>query len=172
MEENADLWERAGHEPQRVGRAGGDVSGADAVLLAVPEEAIAAALAGAGDLSSTPVIDATNAIRRPRPDGFDSLAAYVKSLTGGPVAKAFNANFANLYGEIDAQSSTPSCIYAADDDAKDVTEQLIADAGYDPVAIGDLSAARAVEDFLATLFGALQAGGAPVFYRVAPAGGL
>jgi len=168
----ADLWEAAGHEVQRVGSEGADVSGADVVLLAVPEEKIAAAFASAGDLSSTPVIDATNLVRGERPGGFDSLAVYVKSLTGGPVAKAFNANFANLYGEIGAQSSKPSCVYAADTEAKDVTERLIADAGYEPVGIGDLSAARAVEDFVAVLFGAYGVGNAPVFYRIAPAGTL
>jgi predicted dinucleotide-binding enzyme len=34
----ADLWERAGHQVTRLGRDGGDVSAADAVLLAVPGE--------------------------------------------------------------------------------------------------------------------------------------
>src|SRR5215208_2882207 len=32
----ADLWERAGHEVARIGREGGDVSDAEAVLVAVP----------------------------------------------------------------------------------------------------------------------------------------
>ena len=45
-------------------------------------------------LEGVPVIDAINVVRGARPEGFESLAEYVKSLTGGPVAKAFNANFA------------------------------------------------------------------------------
>ena len=40
----ADLWERAGHELQRIGREGGDVSDAEAVVLAVPGGTIAEAL--------------------------------------------------------------------------------------------------------------------------------
>src|SRR3954453_2526492 len=40
----ADIWERAGHQVTRLGRDGGDVSGADAVSLAVPGEAIREAL--------------------------------------------------------------------------------------------------------------------------------
>jgi 8-hydroxy-5-deazaflavin:NADPH oxidoreductase len=42
----ADLWERAGHELTRIGREGGDVSDAEAVLVAVPDGAIADALDG------------------------------------------------------------------------------------------------------------------------------
>ena len=41
----ADLWERAGHQVTRLGRDGGDVSDADAVLVAVPGGAIVARLA-------------------------------------------------------------------------------------------------------------------------------
>lgn len=36
----ADLWERAGHRVTRLGRGGGDVSAAEAVLLAVPGTAL------------------------------------------------------------------------------------------------------------------------------------
>lgn len=40
----ADLWEGAGHELQRIGQEGGDVSDAEAVVVAVPGGAIADAL--------------------------------------------------------------------------------------------------------------------------------
>jgi len=40
----ADLWEQAGHEVTRIGKEGGDVSEADAVLVAVPGGSIEAAL--------------------------------------------------------------------------------------------------------------------------------
>ena len=39
-----DLWEKAGHEVTRIGKDGGDVSEADAVLVAVPGGSIEAAL--------------------------------------------------------------------------------------------------------------------------------
>ena len=40
----ADLWEKAGHDVTRVGREGGDVSEAEAVLVAVPGGTIVQAL--------------------------------------------------------------------------------------------------------------------------------
>jgi predicted dinucleotide-binding enzyme len=163
----ARLWRDAGHEVTEIGREGGDASGADAVLLAVPSGAIGDALASVSGIGSTPVIDATNFIGGERPAGFDSLAEYVKSVTGAPVAKAFNSNFAVLYDRLGKTRARPSMVYAADDEARDVTEQLIRDAGYDPVSVGGLDAARAVEDFLKIVFGAFQAGGSRVMYRIA-----
>src|SRR5438067_2196041 len=97
----AQLWREAGHDVTELGREGGDAAGADVVLLAVPAGAIADALGKVSGLDGVPVVDATNVIRDPRPDGFDSLAAYVKSLTGAPVSKAFNSNFARRYGDLD-----------------------------------------------------------------------
>lgn len=162
-----DLWRRAGHEVVEVGRDGGDCSGSDAVLLAVPQTAIAEALGSVAGLEGVPVIDAINAVRGPRPEGFDSLAEYVKSLTGGPVAKAFNTNFASLYDRIGEARATASMVYAADDEAREVTETLIRAAGFEPVSAGGLENARAVEDFIAVIFAVAGQSG-PFFYRIAP----
>jgi len=163
----AKLWQDAGHDVTELGREGGDCSGADAVLLAVPQTAIADALASVSGLEGVPVIDAINAVRAPRPDGFDSLAEYVKSLTGGPVAKAFNTNFASIYDRIGEARATPSMVYAADDEAREVTETLIRDAGFEPISAGGLENARAVEDFIDVIFAVAGQGG-PFFYRIAP----
>ena len=162
----AELWRAAGHEVVELGREGGDASGSDAVLLAVPQTSIADAVESVSGLEGIPVIDAINAVRGPRPDGFDSLAEYVKSLTGGPVAKAFNANFATLYERVDECRARPSMVYAADEGAREVTETLIRDAGYEPVSAGGLENARAVEDFLEVIFAVAGQGG-PFFYRIA-----
>jgi 8-hydroxy-5-deazaflavin:NADPH oxidoreductase len=161
-----ELWRRAGHEVTELGRDGGDCAGSDAVLLAVPQTTIAGALASVTGLEGVPVIDAINAVRGPRPDGFNSLAEYVKSLTGGPVAKAFNTGFARIYDRIGEARARPSMVYAADDDARDVTERLIRDAGFDPVSAGGIENARAVEDFIGVIFGVAGQGG-PFFYRFA-----
>lgn len=152
-------WRKAGHEVQELGRDGGDASGADVVLVAVPSGAIADALGKVSGLDGKVVVDATNAFAG-RNEQFPSLAHEVKSITGGPVAKAFNLNFARLYDKIDEQAERPGMLYAADDDAREVTEQLIRDAGYEPVPAGDLEKARALEDFL----GPFAAFG-PSFYR-------
>ena len=163
----ARLWREAGHDVQEIGREGGDAAGAEAVLLAVPPGAIADALASVSGLEGVPVVDATNATGD-RPDGFDSLAEYVRSLTGGPVAKAFNTNFARLYDRLGEARTRPTMVYAADEDAREATERLIADAGYEPVSAGGLEAARAVEDFLAVVFAVSRAGLGPFVYRFAP----
>lgn len=87
----ADLWERAGHQVIRLGRAGGDAGGAEAVLLAVPGAAVEAALSSVAGLEGKTVLDATNLYGDARPPaGFSSNAEYVKSVTGGTTAKAFN----------------------------------------------------------------------------------
>jgi predicted dinucleotide-binding enzyme len=161
-----ELWRQAGHQVVEMGRDGGDASGSDAVLLAVPQTAIADALGSVTGLAKVPVIDAINAVRGPRPEDFESLAEYVKSVTGGPVAKAFNTNFATLYDQIGEARATPSMVYAADDGAREVTETLIRDAGFEPVSAGGLESARAVEDFLGVIFAVAGQSG-PFFYRIA-----
>ncbi len=149
-----------------LGKDGGDASDADAVLLAVPSDSIDDALAAVTGLEGKVVIDATNAFHG-RKEGFESLARQVKKRTGGPVAKAFNTNFANAYDEVAKQERRPGNLYAADDDAREVTEQLIRDAGYAPLNAGGLENARALEDFLGPLFAVSQNLGGPVFYRLA-----
>ena len=87
------------------------------------------------------------------------------------MAKSFNLNFAVLYGQIAAQRARPSSFYVADDGARGITEQLITDAGYDPVPLGRLDRARALEDLTWLLFAAMK-DGAPIFYRFAIPGEL
>jgi len=163
----ADLWERAGHSVTRIGKEGGDVSDADAVLIAVPGGAIADALDKVQGLEGKTAIDATNLFGAPRPDGFDSNAQFVKSRTNGPTAKSFNVNFANLYQQVGSARTRPSNVWSGDEEARDVVEQLIRDAGYDPLYAGGLENARAQEDVLA-LIGAIRQNLGPFFYRMAP----
>jgi 8-hydroxy-5-deazaflavin:NADPH oxidoreductase len=167
----ARKWRQAGHEVDELGRDGGDASAADAVLVAVPGPAIANALDAVAGLQGKVTIDATNAVRG-RNEDFESNAHEIKSIVGGPTAKSFNLNFANVYDEIAAQRVPPSNLYCAEDDAREVTEQLIRDAGYDPVYAGGLDRARMLEDHLALLFAVNQAGLGPFFYRFAAPGQL
>jgi predicted dinucleotide-binding enzyme len=167
----ARRWASAGHAVNEIGRDGGDASGADVVLVAVPGSAIADALGKVNGLAGKTAIDATNAFGG-RNEEFESLAHEVKSIVGGPVAKSFNTNFAVLYDQIDEQRVPPSNLYAADDDAREVTEQLIRAAGFDPVYVGGIENARLLEDYLA-LSGAVNRGGlGRFFYRYAAPGEL
>ena len=167
----AERWRRAGHEVTDLGKDGGDASDADVLLIAVPSAAIADALAKVKGIEGKVAIDATNAFGG-RDETFPSLAHQVKSIVGGPTAKSFNLNFAPLYGQVDAQRARPSSIFAADDDAREMTEQLIRDAGYDPVYAGGLDNARLLEDHLTLMFAINQADLGPFFYRLAAPGEL
>ena len=167
----ADRWEKAGHTVNRIGRDGGDASDADAVLVAVPSAGIAGALGKVTGLEGKVAIDATNAYGG-RNEAFESLAHEVKSIVGGPVAKAFNVNFARLYDQIDEQRARPGNFYAAEDGARDVTEQLIRDAGYDPIFAGGLENARLLEDQLQMMMAVSEGGLGQAFYRYAKPGAL
>jgi 8-hydroxy-5-deazaflavin:NADPH oxidoreductase len=167
----ARRWRKAGHTVTEIGRDGGDASDADAVLVAVPSDAIADALAKVSGLEGKVAIDATNAFGG-RNDAFESLAHEVKSIVGGPVAKSFNLEYAVLYDQIDEQRARPSNLYAADDGARDVTEQLIRDAGYDPIFVGGLEHARMLEDALELFAAIRRAGLGPYFRRFATPGQL
>lgn len=163
----ARLWEQAGHNVTTLGREGGDAAGADVVLVAVPSGSVSEALGKVTGLEGKITIDATNAFHG-RNEQYESLAHEVKAHTNGPVAKAFNANFGTLYDRIAEQRVRPSCLYAADDEAREVTEQLIRDVGYEPVTVGGLESARALEDFVPSVFAKIG----QVFYRFAPPGEL
>jgi 8-hydroxy-5-deazaflavin:NADPH oxidoreductase len=167
----AELWRRAGHEAVALGREGGDAAEADVVVVAVPSASIAEALATVKGIEGKVTIDATNALG-PRNDDFPSLAHQVKAIVGGPTAKSFNINFAALYDRIGAQRGRPANLFAAEDGAREITETLIRDAGYDPVFIGGLDQARLLEDQIAVTFAVAQAGMGPFFYRIAPPGEL
>jgi 8-hydroxy-5-deazaflavin:NADPH oxidoreductase len=163
----ADLWEQAGHEVTRIGKEGGDVSEADAVLVAVPGGSIEAALDNVRGLEGKTVIDATNLFGADRPAGFQSNAEFVKSKTNGPTAKSFNVNGARLYGELAKARTKPGNLWTGDEEARDVVEQLNRDAGYEPLHGGPLENARIQEDFMAIWVGITQEIG-PFFYRMAP----
>ena len=167
----AAFWREAGHEVAELGREGGDASDADVLIVAVPGRAIADALAGVTGLAGKPTIDATNITGERNPQ-YASLAHEVKAIVGGPTAKAFNLNFARVYDQIATQRVRPSNLFAAEDEVREATEELIRDAGYEPVYAGGLDMARALEDHLGLLFAVNQAGLGPFFYRYAKPGEL
>lgn len=163
----ADRWERAGHEVTRIGKDGGDVSGADAVLIAIPGGAVAEALESVQGIEGKTVVDATNLVGASPPSGFASNTEFIKSKTNGPTAKSFNLNFARLYDQIDQATSRPSNIWSGDEEARDVVEQLNRDAGFDPVYAGALDKTATQEQGIGLIFAVSQASG-PFLYRMAP----
>src|SRR6201999_867355 len=162
-----DLWERAGHQVTRLGRDGGDVSAADVVLIAVPGDAIAEAMPKLTGSAGKTVIDATNRYAGGPPEGFASNAEFVKSITGGPTAKAFNINFASLFTRLGEARVRPSNLWCGDAETRQVVEQLNHDAGYEPVHTGPLTNAAAQEALLGVIF-AISEDMGPYVYRFAP----
>jgi 8-hydroxy-5-deazaflavin:NADPH oxidoreductase len=167
----AQRWEGAGHDVTALGREGGDATGAEVVLVAVPDTAIADALTKVRGLGGQVTIDATN-IRGSYPAGYQSLAQQVKSIIGGPTAKAFNTNFAALYDQVDAEPVRPGTLFASDPEARATTERLIQDAGFDPVYLGNLGQAGPLESMIGVTMGVARGGLGPFFYRFNGPGGL
>jgi 8-hydroxy-5-deazaflavin:NADPH oxidoreductase len=164
----ADLWERAGHTVERLGHGGGDAGAAEVVLVAVPGDAVPAALASVRGLSGKTVLDATNLYGDVKPPaGFSSNAEYIRSVTGGPTAKVFNTNIAALYPQIADARVRPSNLWSGDDQARPVVEQLSLDAGYEAVRLGDLSMAGTQESLAHSVVAIAQGGLGAFVYRLA-----
>jgi predicted dinucleotide-binding enzyme len=165
------LWRSAGHDVTELGRDGGDAADADVVLLAVPGDVVPDALASVTGLNGKVVLDATNrvgVVEHSAPDGYSSIAEYVKAQTGGPTAKAFNLNFGSLLDQAATASSRPNNIWVGDEGARAAVEQLSRDIGMEPLNGGPLENA-AIEEQFATLLVAMihDAGDGPLFYRFA-----
>lgn len=165
------LWTAARHEVTAFGHEGGDAAGADVVVVAVPYKSVAEALGKVSGLSGQVTIDACN-VSGPRVGGFTSVAAEVKSIVGGPTAKAFTSTFAATFDQVSSQRIRPTALFAADDDARGTVEALIGDAGFEPLFIGALDpAARLLEDAL-DLWMAIASAGGLYFSRYAAPGEL
>jgi predicted dinucleotide-binding enzyme len=72
----AARWRTAGHDVTELGSDGGDASGSDVVLIAIPSSAIEDAFRKVTGIGDAVVIDATNAFTG-REEGFESLAQQV-----------------------------------------------------------------------------------------------
>ena len=68
----------------------------------------------------------------------------MKSIVGGPTAKSFNLNFALVFDEVAKQRVRPSNLFAAEDGAREITEMLIRDAGFEPAYVGGPGRAGAI----------------------------
>ena len=162
----ADLWKMAGHGVTRIG--GADIL--DAVLLAVPGEAIADALDGLRGIEGKTFIDPTNLLGVSHQEGFPSNAEYVKSRTNGPAAKAFNTIPAAVFERLGETGSTANNLWCGDEGSREVVELLSRDAGFEPLYAGSLENA-AEQEALATgtlILRVFEGLGQPFLYRFAP----
>jgi hypothetical protein len=162
-------WARRGHEVSYGVRHPGDAKydglktagiaeaarAAEAILLATPWDATAAALQSAGDLTGKLLLDATNPVSL-GPQGMGLAVGHTTS--GGEMVAAWAKNAAvfktlNTTGFNNMENSggyaqKPVMFFAGDDSAKRATVgALVADLGFEPVDAGPLSNARLLEPY-------------------------
>ena len=131
------------------------VQGADAIVLAVPFDAVGDALKAAGDLSGRLLVDVTNPLRMGSAGlelsiGFDrSAAEYVASLApGAAVFKTLNQVGFEVMANTGGYAAPPVMFVAGDDPArKPVVMGLVSDLGFHAVDAGGLRVARLLEPY-------------------------
>ncbi len=135
----------------RVGTAQEAAKYGDVVLISVPFEAVADIAREVGkELSGKVVLDSSN----PFPPGSDLQKATVaqggtgvvngKKLAGARLVRAFNTMGFNQLPKLAGRSGELIGIPIAGDDSRAVAvaEQLVRDAGFEPVLVGPLSSAK------------------------------
>lgn len=161
------LWSRGGH-PVRFGvrdpqgdkartllrSAGADAAAgtlqdvvefADVVVVALPWDALPDVLPGLQGWEGKVVVDATNRMRGPggSTSAAEDLAAMIP---GARVVKAFNTIGANRFGDPTFSGERATMPIAGDDpDAKAIVLRLAGDLGFEPIDVGDLGQAGALE---------------------------
>jgi 8-hydroxy-5-deazaflavin:NADPH oxidoreductase len=158
-------WSAAGHDVVYGSRGGpgegpggaslmavGDaVTGADAVLLAVPGQAVAEVVSAHGAaLDGKVVIDAANRIGEPVVNSREAIAA------AAPQARYVRA-FNTLGWENFADPPAGAVLFfAADPDARPAAEELISAVGLAPAYLGDAGASPTVDALLRVWFALVQ----------------
>jgi predicted dinucleotide-binding enzyme len=124
------------------------VSGAAVVILAVPVPALADVVPTLGLTTDQIVVDATNAVRIPVPDGQLTVGDHVASLlpAGVLLVKAFNTIGAEHLGTGRIDGAAAFLPIAGDEAGLVVVAELAADIGFDVAELGDRSAFGMVED--------------------------
>ena len=131
------------------------VQAVDAIVLAVPFDAVGDALAAAGDLSGRLLIDVTNPLRMGAAElelslGFDrSAAEHVASLAPrAAVFKTLNQVGFEVMANTAGYAAPPVMFVAGDDAArKPVVMTLVSDLGFHAVDSGGLRVARLLEPY-------------------------
>lgn len=129
------------------------VRDAEAVLVAVPWEAVPEAIAAAGDLGGKIILDATNPLTFGAEglalalgfstSGGEQIAALAK---GAKVFKVFNTIGAEVMAAPSSAGGRPVMFVAGDDqDAKARVLALVDQTGFEPVDAGPLRNARLLE---------------------------
>jgi 8-hydroxy-5-deazaflavin:NADPH oxidoreductase len=130
------------------------IDGAGVVLLAVPGKVVADVInQHAAALAGKTVIDAVNRIGAPE---FDSRALITEAAPQARYARAFNSlGWENFAGPLPGANM----FFAADPEARAVTEELIAAVGLEPAFVGDATATPVVDGLLPLWFALVKQNG-------------
>jgi predicted dinucleotide-binding enzyme len=114
------------------------VGAAEVVILSVPATSVPDAVPSLGLRSGQVVVDATNAVRMPPPNGFDTMGALVASLVpdGVAVVKAFNTIGAEHLGDGRFGDERAFLPIAGDDAGAELVLHLAGQLGFDAVSLG------------------------------------
>lgn len=143
----------AGASGSRAARVAEAVAATDVVVLAVPYEAAADVLKGAGDLAGKVLVDATNPLadraqRLSLPNTTSGAEEIAKAAPGATVVKAFNTIGFNVMADPSFPGGAATLLLCGDDAAaKKTVAGLASDLGFDPVDAGPLSESRLLEPF-------------------------
>jgi 8-hydroxy-5-deazaflavin:NADPH oxidoreductase len=169
-------WARAGHAisygvpdpaaPRHAGAsaaAGGArvatvaeaVAGAEAIVLAVPWDAVPAAIAACGDLTGRLVLDVTNPLRFGPGGlelalGFDTSGGEIvaKLATGAEVFKTMNQTGYQVMADARGYVAVPTMFIAGDSEARlPVVAGLVEDLGFEAIPVGAMKLARLLEPY-------------------------
>jgi predicted dinucleotide-binding enzyme len=126
----------------------GAAARSEVVILAVPFSAAVETVKAAGNLSGKVVVDATNPVGAPIPDGHPSGAALVAATApGARLVKAFNTmGWETMANPLVDGRPALGLVCGDDPEAKATVLGLARDLGFDPVDAGDLGAARLLEE--------------------------
>ena len=126
------------------------VGDAEAVVLAVPGNAVADIVRGlGGSLSGKVVVDATNSVGGASANARDVIAAAVP---GARYVRAFNSLGWENIADPDYAGVTADAFYAANDSADGVARELIGAVGLNPVRVGGPAEADVVDGVLRLWF--------------------
>ncbi len=128
---------------------------ADVVVLCTPWAATEQAIADCGDLTGKVIIDCTNPLTPPNltalevghtTSGAEQVAAWAP---GARVCKAMNQIGSAMMDHPQLDGNPLMLICGDDDDAKQVTSNLVSALGFEVVDAGDLTVARLLEPYAA-----------------------
>jgi hypothetical protein len=168
-------WEAAGHQvvyglrdqSKKPGaRSISDaLKGADAVLLAIPGDAVTTLVSQYGkDLDGQLVIDATNNFRAPSMHSWSELTSAVPRAR---LYRAFNSYGWDVFADPSVAGEQPDLFYAGPDGAGQKTvETLITDAGLRPIRVGGVEAADVVDGVLRLWFTLAQHRGRRIAFKL------